>query len=233
MFSRHPENGFPNKKSRRDITRSETAMPIAYAVSRTAGSATAEEENCYTINNENKPHARMKRNDRHYINESEETRYVDAAEGLELLEQGYELRGRGIYGSYRFTKVPGSDEVDFWYLDRDEWDSGCWTTEEFLDNMTSIGSVKLLYVSKAPRVRESERPAGNSRRRRKLYESIDYGSLTQRDQLKMDRLVENLRGAKETLESLCYRGDVEDDETRGELLDMHMAVCKMLDRLPW
>ena len=105
-------------------------MPIAYAVSRTAGSA--EGEDCYTINNENKPHTRMKRNNRHYINES-----------------------------------------------------------------------------------------------------IDYGSLTQRDQLKMDRLVENLRNAKETLESLCYRGDVEDDETRGELLDMHMAVCKMLDRLPW
>ena len=68
---------------------------------------------------------------------------------------------------------------------------------------------------------------------RHIDESIDYGSLTQRDQQKMDRLVENLRGAKETLESLCYRGDVEDDETRGELLDMHIAVCKMLDRLPW
>lgn len=175
----------------------------------------------------------MKRNNRHYINESEETRYVDAEEGLELLELGYELRGRGIYCSYRFTKVPGSDEVDFCYRDNDSWDNGYWTTEEFLDNMTSIGSVKLLYVSKAPRVRESERPAGNSRRRRILDESIDYGSLSQRDQQRMDRLVENLRGAKGTLESLCYRGDVEDDETRGELIEMHMAVCKMLDRLPW
>lgn len=77
------------------------------------------------------------------------------------------------------------------------------------------------------------RPAGSSRRRRRLNESIDYGSLTQGDQQKMDRLVGNLRNAKETLESLCYRGDVEDDVTRGELLDMHMAVCKMLDRLPW
>lgn len=175
----------------------------------------------------------MKHNNRHYVDESEETRYVDAIEGLELLERGYELRGRGIYGSYRFTKVPGSDEVTFWYLDRDEWDSGRWTTEEFLDNMTAIGSVKLLYVSKAPRVRESERPAGNPRNRRRLDESIDYGSLSQRDQQKMDRLVENLQGAKENLESLCYRGDVEDDVTRGELLEMHMAVCKMLDRLPW
>lgn len=175
----------------------------------------------------------MKRNDRHYIRESEETRYVDAAEGLELLEQGYELRGRGIYSSYRFAKDPGSDEVDFWYRDNDGWDNGSWTTEEFLDNMTAIGSVKLLYVSKAPRVRESKRPAGNPRRKRKLDESIDYGSLSQRDRRKMDRLVENLRGAKETLESLCYRGDIEDDETRGELIEMHMSVCKMLDRLPW
>lgn len=66
-----------------------------------------------------------------------------------------------------------------------------------------------------------------------INESIDYGSLSQRDQRKMDRLVENLRNAKETLESLCYRGDVGDDVARGELLDMHMAVCEMLDRLPW
>lgn len=80
---------------------------------------------------------------------------------------------------------------------------------------------------------ESYGPAGNPRGRGRLDESIDYGSLSQRDQLKMDRLVENLRNAKETLESLCYRGDVEDDVTRGELLEMHMAVCKMLDRLPW
>ncbi len=285
----------------------------------------------------------MKRNNRHHINESEETRYVDAEEGLELLEQGYELRGRGIYGSYRFAKDPGSDKVDFWYLDRDNWDNGSWTTDEFLDNMTAIGSVKLLYVSKAPRIQESEssagnptardymdvllqaieesrvnpeevqselamyddpdellaayergdlvycdlerefakllpvpadtkewydilndlwnnaydildeamqrtedemrnsrtyfgesvRPAGNPRGRRKLDESIDYGSLSQRDQQRMDRLVENLRGAKGTLEALCYRGDVEDDVTRGELIEMHMSVCKMLDKLPW
>lgn len=94
--------------------------------------------------------------------ESEETRYVDAEEGLELLEQGYELRGRGIYCSYRFTKVPGSDEVDFWYLNRDEdWDNGYWAVDEFLKNMTAIGNVKTLYVSREPRVSESEDPAGN------------------------------------------------------------------------
>ena len=79
----------------------------------------------------------------------------------------------------------------------------------------------------------SKRPAGKPYRRDRLDESIDYASLTQGDQLKMDRLVENLQEAKTNLEALCYRGDVEDDETRGELLDMHMAVCKMLDRLPW
>lgn len=80
---------------------------------------------------------------------------------------------------------------------------------------------------------ESVRPAGNPRSRRKLDESIDYGSLSQGDQLKIDRLVQNLRAAKGTLESLRYRGYVEDDVTRGELIEMHMAVCKMLDKLPW
>lgn len=108
--------------------------------------------------------------------------------------------------------------------DVDNWDMEDWGL------LTDYGGYRL-DGSDIGSIRESL--AGNSRGRRRLNESIDYGSLTQRDQLKMDRLVKNLQGAKDTLESLCYRGDVEDDVTRGELLDMHMAVCKMLDRLPW
>ena len=104
--------------------------------------------------------------------ESDETRYVEAEEGLELMDQGYELSGRGYYASYRFTKVPGSDEVDYWYLDRDEnWDNGYWTVDEFLKNMSSYNGVKMLYVSREPRVSESGNPDRNSRKRRKLNES--------------------------------------------------------------
>lgn len=121
---------------------------------------------------------------------------------------------------YRFGEaLPGSADKEAILLDL--WNNAY----ELMDEVLRRGRRRMAA--------ESVRPAGSSRRRRRLNESIDYGSLSQRDQQKMDRLVENLRGAKETLESLCYRGDVEDDETRGELLDMHMAVCKMLDRLPW
>lgn len=166
--------------------------------------------------------------------ESHETTYLEADEALELMDQGMEVRGRGRYMSYRFTKRPGSDIVTFWYLDRNEdWDNGDWTVDEFLKNMSSFGGTKMLYVNAPLSLPESRRPDRKANGRRILDESIDYGSLTQRDQLKMDRLVENLRGAKDTLESLCYRGNVEDDKTRGELLEMHMAVCKMLDELPW
>ena len=128
--------------------------------------------------------------------------------------------------SFGYDCLCGDDVIDAG-LDPDYADT--WDMEEW-GLVTDHGGYRL-DGSDIGSIRESF--AGNPRRRRRLDESIDYGSLTQRDQLKMDRLVENLRGAKETLESLCYRGDVEDDETRGELLDMHMAVCKMLDRLPW
>lgn len=166
--------------------------------------------------------------------ESHETTYLEADEALELMDQGMEVRGRGRYTSYRFSKRPGSDIVTFWHLDHNEdWDNGDWTVDEFLKNMSSFGGTKMLYVDERLPLPESKRPGRKADSGKRLDESIDYGSLTQRDQLKMDRLVKNLQGAKETLESLCYRGDVEDDVTRGELLEMHMAVRKMLDRLPW
>ena len=95
-------------------------------------------------------------------------KYVNAERGLELLEQGYELHGRGMkYCSYRFTKKPGSDTVDYWYRYRDSWDNGSWTVDEFLQNMGSdFGDTLMLCVWKDPDgniVRESKSPAGRSR----------------------------------------------------------------------
>lgn len=95
-------------------------------------------------------------------------KYVNAEQGLELLEQGYELHGRGMrYCSYRFTKKPGDDTVDYWYRRRDSWDNGSWTVDEFLRNMGSeFGDTLMLCVWKDPDgniVRESKSPAGRTR----------------------------------------------------------------------
>jgi hypothetical protein len=228
----------------------------------------------------------MKRNNRHYINESrdedERTDYINSASCtaeeydrlLDLLadkfgeenivirgdnnrhtkvylKEGLRLRhlfswdaddylraGEGDirFDEYRMDRIFGGDFRGVMQFKEDQRDED-WDDEEeyddWEDDLDEPYGRGILRISKGPGVDESHSPVRNSRRRRKLDESIDYGSLSQRDQQKMDRLVENLRGAKETLESLCYRGDVEDDETRGELLDMHIAVCKMLDRLPW
>lgn len=47
---------FPTKNPDGTFRRDETATPITYVMSRTAGSATAKEGNHDTINNENKPY---------------------------------------------------------------------------------------------------------------------------------------------------------------------------------
>lgn len=176
----------------------------------------------------------MRRSNGYYMNESADMRYVDAEEGLDLMERGYEIHGRGtLYGSYRFSKRPGSDRVTFWYRDDNEnWDNGWWTTDEFLDNMTSAGDVKMLYVPKRQRVmRESENPARNSRAKKTVNESINYGSLSYWDRMRMDRLVKNLKSAKEAAEGLLKYGEVRDDETIAELYGVRDAIGEMMDRL--
>lgn len=95
-------------------------------------------------------------------------KYINAEQGLELMEQGYELSGRGPrYCSYRFTKRPGSGIVDYWHMDENEnWDNDSWTVDEFIDNMTGTSGIPMLAVRRRndmDTVGESERPAGKYR----------------------------------------------------------------------
>lgn len=167
------------------------------------------EENI-VIRGDNNRHTRV------YLKEGRRLRHLFSWDADDYLRAG---EGDIRFDEYRMDRIFGGDFRGVMQFKEDQRDDD-WDDEEDYDDWEDD-------------MDESYSPAGNPRSRRKLDESIDYGSLTQRDQRRMDRLVQNLQGAKENLESLCYRGDVEDDETRGELLDMHMAVCKMLDRLPW
>lgn len=92
-------------------------------------------------------------------------KYVNAEQGLRLMERGYELSGRGMaYCSYRFTKEPGSDIVDYWRVDHN--DNGSWTVDEFLSNMTSVSGTPMLALKvrdDMDTVMESKRPVGKNR----------------------------------------------------------------------
>lgn len=89
-------------------------------------------------------------------------KYINAVQGLKLMERGYELSGRGAaYCSYRFTKDPDSDTVDYWRIDSN--DNGSWTVDEFLDNMTSMSGIPMLALhvtGDMDTVAESRRPVG-------------------------------------------------------------------------
>lgn len=85
-----------------------------------------------------------------------ETKYLNAQEALDMMEQGKEVRALGRrYGSYRFSKRPGSDRVNFWFLNRDEdWQDGDWTVDEFIRKMSMFdftGDGKTLYVNEGVR----------------------------------------------------------------------------------
>lgn len=58
-------------------------------------------------------------------------RFVGLDEALELMEEGYELGGVGMYCNYRFTMKPGADRIDYWALERYGWDNGSYRMDEF------------------------------------------------------------------------------------------------------
>lgn len=113
-------------------------------------------------------------------------KYINAEQGLELMEQGYELSGRGMaYCSYRFTKDPGSDIVDYWRIDYN--DNGSWTVDEFLDNMTSVSGTPMLALQvndDMDTVIESKRPVG------KLHSVFE--ARRPKDPMPSDKALENL-----------------------------------------
>lgn len=84
-----------------------------------------------------------------------ELKYVNAEQGLELMERGYELAGRGPGRcSYRFKKEPGG-AVDYWCMNGDgDWDNGSWTADEFLEYIPSGNALRIF--------REPESPVGKS-----------------------------------------------------------------------